>query len=362
MIGVGIIGASVGGSWGSTSHIPAVQSLDGMRVAAVATSRMESAKASAEHYGIPHAFDDPFLMASHPDVDLVTIAVRVPEHDRLVRAALRVGKDVYCEWPLARDTHEAVGLRDAAAAAGVRTIIGLQSQVNPVINHVKNLVADGYIGELIATTMIHSGPWVAGGPSSMSYLQTLESGANFLTIRAGHSLDALCYSLGDFDHVVATSATQVPHISETDTGKMVLRTSPDQLVISGRLRNGAVAAVHMQGGPARGAGIRWEISGTERDLLVVAPAGTPSIQIAPFLSLLEVPNKGDPTPLLVPGVADGPEGHVYHLGPVGGVTRMYAGFRDGQRVPDFAAAVCRHELLDIVMMAAESGKRQRGAA
>ena len=161
MIGVGIIGASVGGSWGSTSHIPAVQSLDGMRVAAVATSRMESAKASAEHYGIPHAFDDPFLMASHPDVDLVTIAVRVPEHDRLVRAALRAGKDVYCEWPLARDTHEAVGLRDAAAAAGVRTIIGLQSQVNPVINHVKNLIADGYIGELIATTMIHSGPWVA---------------------------------------------------------------------------------------------------------------------------------------------------------------------------------------------------------
>ena len=207
--------------------------------------------------------------------------------------------------------------------------------------------------------MIHSGPGSRAARAACPICD-IESGANFLTIRAGHSLDALCYSLGDFDHVVATSATQMPHILETDTGKMVLRTAPDQLVIGGRLRNGAVAAVHMQGGPARGAGIHWEISGTKRNLLVVAPAGTPSIQMAPFLSLLEVPNKGDPTPLLVPGVADGPEGHVYHLGPVGGVTRMYAGFRDGQRVPDFAAAVCRHELLDIVMMAAESGSG-RGA-
>ena len=56
MIGVGIIGASLGGNWGSTAHVPAVQSLDGMRVAAVATSRMESAKASAEHYENPARF------------------------------------------------------------------------------------------------------------------------------------------------------------------------------------------------------------------------------------------------------------------------------------------------------------------
>ena len=170
MIGVGIIGASVGGSWGSTSHIPAVQSLDGMRVAAVATSRMESAKASAAHYGIPQAFDDPFLTASHPDVDLVTIAVRVPEHDRLVRAALRAGKDVYCEWPLASDTQEAVGLRDAAAAAGVRNIIGLPPRSTGPGQSDESVEGRLHRG---AHCNDHDtfGSWVAGGPSSMSHLR-----------------------------------------------------------------------------------------------------------------------------------------------------------------------------------------------
>src|SRR3546814_8255308 len=71
---------------------------------------MESAKATAARYGVAHAFDDPRQLAEHPDVDVVSVCVRVPAHRELVMLALEAGKHVYCEWPLGRDTDEAAEL------------------------------------------------------------------------------------------------------------------------------------------------------------------------------------------------------------------------------------------------------------
>jgi predicted dehydrogenase len=355
MIGVGIIGASPQGSWGSQAHIPAVQSLSGMRVAAVATSRLETARQTAERFQIPLAFDDAFKLASHPDVDLVTIAVRVPEHDRLVRAALAAGKAVYCEWPLAVDTAQAEGLLAAADSAGVRHVVGLQSRVAPIVNHLKRLVSTGYIGDLVATTMIHSGPWLTAMPSNMIYLQEMASGGNFFTIRAGHSLDALCYALGEFTELTATLATQIRTVRVSDTGSTATRTTPDQMAVTGRLVSGAVASVHMQGGPARGAGLHWEISGTKRDLLVTAPSGTTGIQMTPNLSLAEVSENGTLVPLQVAADLAWVE---TPPGPAFNVAQLYARYRDGLPVPNFATAVRHHRLLDSIRAAATTGQRE----
>ena len=65
--------------------------------------RQESAEVAARHYGVPLAFSDPAELARHPDVDLVTVSVKVPDHYQPVMAAIEAGKHVYCEWPLGRD-------------------------------------------------------------------------------------------------------------------------------------------------------------------------------------------------------------------------------------------------------------------
>src|SRR5947209_8480273 len=47
--------------------------------------------------------------------------------------SIEAGKHVYCEWPLGRNTDEAVRMRDAANRAGIRHAVGLQGQVSPAI-------------------------------------------------------------------------------------------------------------------------------------------------------------------------------------------------------------------------------------
>jgi Oxidoreductase family, NAD-binding Rossmann fold len=103
-IRVGIIGANVRNGWGRDAHIPALSALPEFEITAVSTSRQETADETAKHFGIPHAFADPCKMVQHPDVDLVSICVRVPSHHQLGMAALNAGKHLYCEWPLAATT------------------------------------------------------------------------------------------------------------------------------------------------------------------------------------------------------------------------------------------------------------------
>lgn len=85
---VGVIGADTKASWAGVSHIPAIRGLDMLTLSAVATRREESAREAAAAFGAEQWFVDPFALIRSDTVDVVTIAVRVPAHRDLVRAAL----------------------------------------------------------------------------------------------------------------------------------------------------------------------------------------------------------------------------------------------------------------------------------
>ena len=157
-IRVGIVGASPNRGFASIAHIPALQELPDFGISAVCTTRQDSADATARHYGVPLAFCDAKKLAQHPDVDLVTVSVKVPDHYVPVMAAIDVGKHVYCEWPLGRNTDEVVRMSDAANRRGIHHTVGLQGQVSPAINYTKDLVVDGYVGLVLSATMIGCAP------------------------------------------------------------------------------------------------------------------------------------------------------------------------------------------------------------
>jgi predicted dehydrogenase len=157
-IRVGIIGASMRNGWGRDAHIPALSTLPEFEITAVGTSRQETADETAKHFGIPHAFADPYKMLQHPDVDLVSICVRVPFHHQLGMAALNAGKHLYCEWPLAATTEQAQQMRNLAVRKGVRHMVGLQARGAGEFNRVRDLVAEGYVGKVLSCTMIITTP------------------------------------------------------------------------------------------------------------------------------------------------------------------------------------------------------------
>jgi predicted dehydrogenase len=91
-IRVGIVGASASRGFASIAHIPALRALPQFEIAAVCTTRQETAEAAARQYGAPLAFSDPAELAQHSDIDLVTVSVKLPDHYRPVLAAIQAGK------------------------------------------------------------------------------------------------------------------------------------------------------------------------------------------------------------------------------------------------------------------------------
>src|SRR5215211_2036740 len=227
-LGVGIIGVSPVRGWAATAHIPALRALPNYEIRALSAHSAESARAAGEVFGVGASFSDHEQLVSQPDIDLVAVTVKVPHHRELVTAALAAGRAVYCEWPLGRDLDEARAMAGLAAEQGVRTVVGLQAHQAPAIEFVQELLSDGYVGEVVSTTMVGlSVPGDRVGQPN-AYMLDKTNGANVLTIAVGHSLDVLNHVLGEFDDLSAVSDLRRPMITIEETGERIVKTAPDQ--------------------------------------------------------------------------------------------------------------------------------------
>jgi predicted dehydrogenase len=142
-------------SWASRSHLGYLQNTEHYKITALQNSSKESAEAAAKKYNLSDVatYDNASALATDPNVDIVAISVNVPQHYDLIKPALEAGKDVFSEWPLARNLSDAEELVRLAKEKGVRTMVGLQARQNPSIIKAKEIVASGKLGKILGTTM-----------------------------------------------------------------------------------------------------------------------------------------------------------------------------------------------------------------
>src|SRR3989475_10254347 len=182
-IRVGIIGANPDRGWAAQAHIPALRSLpDDFDITALSTSRRESADAAGKRFGVPAAFDNHQELVNSPAVDVVAVTVKVPHHLELATAALEAGKAVYCEWPLGNGLKEAETLAALAKERGVLAVVGLQARSAPAVAYVRQLIAEGYVGDVLSTTLVGSGMgWGPAVEPSNVYMNDKRNGATLLS-------------------------------------------------------------------------------------------------------------------------------------------------------------------------------------
>src|SRR5881397_100281 len=253
-LGVGIIGVSPIRGWAATAHIPALRALPSYEIRALSGHSAESARAAGEVFRVSAMFSDHEQLVTQPDIDVVAVTVKVPHHRELVSAALAAGKAVYCEWPLGRDLDDARAMAALAAEQGVHTVVGLQARQAPAIEFVQELLSDGYVGEVLSTTVV--GLSVPGDVvvEPNAYMLDKANGANALTIAVGHSLDTLNYVLGEFADLSAASALRRPLMTIEETGEQIVKTAADQIALIGTLTSGVTASIHMRDAVAGGVG------------------------------------------------------------------------------------------------------------
>ena len=357
-IRIGLIGANVSYGWSQRAHLPALLRLPEYELTAVCTSRRETAEESARHYGAALAFHDYREMAAHPDVELVSVSVRVPMHHPMVMAALEAGKHVFCEWPLGMNLEQAREMSALAASKGVRHMVGLQARGDPSLMHLRNILAEGYVGDVLACNMTMFLPGALERDSSRAWMADGSKGGHTLSIAAGHSVDVVCFCVGEFVEVSAKVSTQVREWTISDTGGRVSVTAPDNVLISGVLDNGAVASVHVATVPWHGSGWRMEVYGREG---TVVASSEQMVQYADVrlrgargaggaMGDIETPAGLACVP---PDIPPGPPFNVAQL-----YSRLARAIRGGgSSDPDFGLAVTRHHLLDAVQRSSNSGAR-----
>lgn len=355
VIGVGIIGASEG-SWAVNSHLPALKLLpQKFKVVAISTSHLESAQATAQNFGIPHAFDNEKELVDHPEVDLVVIAVKVPTHFKLVSAAIAAGKMVFCEWPLGNGLKEATDLLDLANKFNVKTFCGLQAQVLPEMRFLKDWLAGGNLGDIFSTTVIGGGNhWGTVLPTaSQAYLVDPDNGATMLHIPFAHFLSGLQFTLGEIAESSLFLARRNDWVQIADSGKKIPQLTNDQILFSGTISNGVIFSVNFHGGEYNGSNLQWEIYGSKGKLVIESPSGHLQFgKLKMKISMLDgqskdlvVPDDYHPAAGGTPGLDAPLSRGVYYA-----YEQIFDDIsNDNAEFPDFAFAVRHHELLSVIM-------------
>ena len=360
-IRVGIVGATVtpgGSGWGANAHVPALRALPDYELKAVCTAHEETAKASAAKFGAALAFHDFDEMVAHPEIDLVAVVVRVPGHHGLVMRALEAGKDVYCEWPLGATPAEAQEMAQLSSARSRRTAVGLRARSDPALMYARELVQQGYIGQVLAVNASYVGRAVTERGVGRIWQGDRRNGANTLTIAGGHAIDALCFVVGELEEVSARLATRITEWHNTDTGETVTVDSPDWISLSGRLEGGAEVSFLAGTVPSGPSGNRLEIYGREGTLVV--SGGSPNVgpnelygaRGGGSLTAMEVPARFTLVPEGTPAGAPRNVAQAY--------ARLAGAMAAGERFePDFAHAVKGHALLAAIERSAAERRSVR---
>ena len=196
-------------------------------------------------------------------------------------------------------------------------------------------------------------------PSNRTWQRDAELGANTLTIANGHTIDAMRFVTGDFARLSAVVATQAKQWLDTGTNTWLDVTSPDNILISGRLANGAVASVAYRRHPL----CRQRLS--HGDLRPRRDAGRRRRGFAAIERGDAARGAGrqhagaDPGAGAFTFAAPGtPSGEAVNVG------QMYALFaraiRGGDsRQPTFETAVELHRLVDAIKQASDNGREVR---
>lgn len=349
---VGLVGASANGGWSPVAHIPAIKALENVELAAICTSRPETAKAASEAFEVERAYYNLDELVNQPDLDIISCVVKIPNHFDVVKAALASGKHVYCEWPLGATLEETEALANLAEEKGLVTAIGLQGHRAPEFLYLRQLVEEGWFGQVVSVRMSMQTKASTERTSKKAWLDERQRKATLFSIAGGHTLYYLSHTFGNITEVAAQLSTQLKQLTLKDSGEVVDNDIADQISIHGLLNDKIPFQSQISAVPAHSGGWSLEIYGTEGTIFA---SSTMLPQITPVklmgskgdaeLKTMEVPDELVKFDYL-------PEG------PAGNVGRNYGSMAEAilngkQFHPNFNDAFKMHRLLETIQQSSD---------
>lgn len=197
----------VGYGWVAGAHIDALNSIDGIEVTAVYSSRSQDEnELSKKHGSSIKAFQDLGEMLSSDDIEVISICSYPGQHKEHAIAAARAGKHLILEKPLALSIEDCSEIRSAVLEANVRTCVCFECRYSSQFLVTKSVIDDGLLGKIHygEVDYYHGiGPWYG----QFRWNTGKEHGGSSLLSAGCHALDALLLCMGgDVEEVSSYAA------------------------------------------------------------------------------------------------------------------------------------------------------------
>ena len=214
---------------------PAFSLIEGSRVVAVMSRNKERARSYAERHQIPHWYTDAQELLDDPDVNAVYIATPPSSHATYAIMAMKAGKPVYVEKPLAASYEECLRVNRVAQETGMPCFVAYYRRYLPYFEEVKKIVRSGQIGKIVGVQIRFAVP-----PRDVDYNRTdlpwrvqrdIAGGGYFYDL-APHQLDLVQELFGPITRAVGFCTNRAGLYETEDTVSAAFQ-FPDGLPGSG---------------------------------------------------------------------------------------------------------------------------------
>ncbi len=199
---IGIIGA---GSIVRFRHLPETKSNPNAEVGAVCDIVEARANEMAAEYDCK-AYTDYHDLVQDPNLDAVIVAATNTTHAEMTIAALKAGKDVMCEKPMATTLEDARAMVETARRTGRKLMIAHNQRLEPANVKAREILQSGKLGKVLTFTSVFGHPgseeWAIDGAKTWFYKKNI-SGMGVLGDLAIHKLDLLRWMIDD-NYIEAT--------------------------------------------------------------------------------------------------------------------------------------------------------------
>ncbi|EJZ71394.1 Gfo/Idh/MocA family protein [Lachnoanaerobaculum sp. OBRC5-5] len=173
----------------------------------------EIAEDFKERFSFEKACTDYRDIINDPEIDIVCVCTPNDSHAEISIAALKAGKHVICEKPIATKTEDAKAMAEAAEEAakkGIVSMCGYQYRRVPAIDEAKKIIESGRLGEITNVRAQYLQSWSADPRSPLSWRFVKETaGAGTLGDIFTHALDIAQYLAGNVTDVVSMVKTYI---------------------------------------------------------------------------------------------------------------------------------------------------------
>jgi predicted dehydrogenase len=213
---VGVVGT---GRWATIAHIPGFRACDGVEVVALCSRSRERGEAVARDLGIPRVCTSVAEMMAGGEIDVVAVVTADDCHLVDAGAAIAAGIHVLCEKPLAVTVEDARTLAEAAASAGVRTMMGFTLRFAPAVMRLREVIVSGEIGEpQLLVAFQQNGQFLDPGRPFHWKMDAARTGGGAIVEYGIHTLDLARWLLGEVSRVCGIGRTIVQERPLPDGG------------------------------------------------------------------------------------------------------------------------------------------------